>query len=127
MTSCHSTYGTFAQRSSWVANLHTSLVCLALVGLQLICGAYSICVTNYIFVKVGLQALLKLRTELYAYLQSLSLKLSRRAALVRFEFSRRLRFAVDPDDLQQRFHQHLRFHHHARRRLCRSWCESIGN
>ena len=30
--------------------------------------------TNYIFVKVGLQALLGLRTELYAYLQSLSLK-----------------------------------------------------
>ena len=30
--------------------------------------------TNYIFVKVGLQALLSLRTELYAYLQSLSLK-----------------------------------------------------
>ena len=31
-------------------------------------------ITNYLFVKVGLQALLKLRTELYAYLQSLSLK-----------------------------------------------------
>ncbi len=31
-------------------------------------------VTNYIFVKVGLQALLSLRTDLYAYLQSLSLK-----------------------------------------------------
>ena len=30
--------------------------------------------SNYIFVKVGLQALLKLRTDLYAYLQSLSLK-----------------------------------------------------
>ena len=30
--------------------------------------------TNYILVKVGLQALLKLRTDLYAYLQSLSLK-----------------------------------------------------
>ena len=31
-------------------------------------------ITNYLFVKVGLQALLKLRTDLYAYLQSLSLK-----------------------------------------------------
>ena len=31
-------------------------------------------VTTYIFVKIGLEALLKLRTELYAYLQSLSLK-----------------------------------------------------
>src|SRR5436853_273964 len=30
--------------------------------------------TNYILVRVGLQTLLKLRTELYAYLQSLSLK-----------------------------------------------------
>ena len=30
--------------------------------------------SNYLFVKVGLQALLKLRTDLYAYLQSLSLK-----------------------------------------------------
>ncbi|HSV62438.1 MAG TPA: ABC transporter ATP-binding protein, partial [Chthoniobacterales bacterium] len=30
--------------------------------------------SNYLFVKIGLQALLKLRTDLYAYLQSLSLK-----------------------------------------------------
>ncbi len=30
--------------------------------------------TNYIYVKVGLQALLRLRTELYAYLHSLPLK-----------------------------------------------------
>src|SRR6185312_8725137 len=30
--------------------------------------------SSYIFVKVGLQALLKLRTDLYSYLQSLSLK-----------------------------------------------------
>src|SRR5205814_1553433 len=30
--------------------------------------------TVYLFIKAGLQALLKLRTELYAYLQSLSLK-----------------------------------------------------
>src|SRR5438477_3057603 len=31
-------------------------------------------ITNYLFVKIGLQALLKLRTDLYAYLQSLSLR-----------------------------------------------------
>src|SRR6267143_945715 len=31
-------------------------------------------ITNYLFVKIGLQALLKLRTDLYSYLQSLSLK-----------------------------------------------------
>ena len=50
-----------------------ALLCLALVALQLLWGIINL-LTNYIFVKVGLQALLKLRTELYAYLQSLSLK-----------------------------------------------------
>ncbi|HEY1581772.1 MAG TPA: ABC transporter ATP-binding protein [Chthoniobacterales bacterium] len=49
------------------------LLCLALIGLQLVWGILNL-ITNYIFVKVGLQALLKLRTDLYAYLQSLSLK-----------------------------------------------------
>src|SRR6202521_1893080 len=48
-------------------------LCLALVGLQLLWGLTNLA-SNYIFVRVGLQALLKLRTELYAYLQSLSLK-----------------------------------------------------
>jgi len=49
------------------------LLCLALIGLQLVWGTINL-ITNYIFVKIGLQALLKLRTDLYAYLQSLSLK-----------------------------------------------------
>lgn len=49
------------------------LLCLALVGLQLLWGLTNLA-SNYIFVKAGLQALLKLRTDLYAYLQSLSLK-----------------------------------------------------
>src|SRR3979490_2116390 len=49
------------------------LLCLALVGLQLLWGLTNLA-SNYIFVKVGLQALLKLRTDLSAYLQSLSLK-----------------------------------------------------
>src|SRR5437763_11310220 len=49
------------------------LICLALVGIQLLWGLTNLA-GNYIFVKVGLQALLKLRTDLYAYLQSLSLK-----------------------------------------------------
>lgn len=49
------------------------LVCLALIGLQLLWGILN-WVTNYIFVKVGLQALLGLRTDLYAHLQRLSLK-----------------------------------------------------
>ena len=48
-------------------------LCLALVVIQLFWGILNF-ITNYIFVKVGLQALLKLRTDLYAYLQSLSLK-----------------------------------------------------
>jgi ATP-binding cassette, subfamily B, bacterial len=49
------------------------LLCLVLVGIQLLWGLANLA-SNYIFVKVGLQALLKLRTDLYAYLQSLSLK-----------------------------------------------------
>lgn len=52
---------------------YVPLLCLAVVGLQLIWGLINLA-TNYIFVKIGLQALLRLRTELYAYLQSLSLK-----------------------------------------------------
>jgi ATP-binding cassette subfamily B protein/subfamily B ATP-binding cassette protein MsbA len=49
------------------------LLCLALVIIQLLWGLLNLA-SNYLFVKVGLQALLKLRTDLYAYLQSLSLK-----------------------------------------------------
>jgi ATP-binding cassette subfamily B protein/subfamily B ATP-binding cassette protein MsbA len=49
------------------------LLCLVLVGIQLLWGLTNLA-SNYIFVRVGLQALLKLRTDLYAYLQSLSLK-----------------------------------------------------
>ena len=49
------------------------LLCLAPVGLQVVWGILNFA-TNYIFVKVGLEALLKLRTELYAHLQRLSLK-----------------------------------------------------
>src|SRR6267142_712739 len=49
------------------------LLCLALVAIQFFWGLIN-WATNYILVKVGLQTLLKLRTELYAYLQSLSLK-----------------------------------------------------
>lgn len=49
------------------------VLCLALVVIQLLWGVMN-WLTNYLFVRIGLQALLKLRTELYAYLQSLSLK-----------------------------------------------------
>jgi len=53
---------------TWIA-----LLCLALVAIQLLWGIMN-WITNYLFVKIGLQALLKLRTDLYSYLQSLSLK-----------------------------------------------------
>src|SRR5213594_1026784 len=49
------------------------LLCLALVVIQFLWGLVN-WATNYILVNLGLQALLKLRTDLYAYLQSLSLK-----------------------------------------------------
>jgi len=49
------------------------LLCLALIGLQLLWGIIN-WITNYLFVKIGLQALLKLRTDLYSHLQRLSLK-----------------------------------------------------
>lgn len=54
---------------------HTTLLglCGALVVIQLVWGIVN-WVTNYLFVRIGLQALLALRTELYAYLQSLSLR-----------------------------------------------------
>ena len=49
------------------------LLCLALVAIQILWGLCNLA-SNYVFVKIGLQALLKLRTELYAHLQRLSLK-----------------------------------------------------
>ncbi|MEY2440105.1 MAG: ATP-binding cassette, subfamily bacterial, partial [Verrucomicrobiota bacterium] len=68
-----------ASTSGWhsviARNGHTALIalCSALVVIQLLWGAVN-WATNYLFVKIGLQALLKLRTDLYSYLQSLSLK-----------------------------------------------------
>ena len=50
-----------------------ALLCGALVVIQIIWGALN-WITSYILVKIGLEALLKLRTDLYSYLQSLSLK-----------------------------------------------------
>ncbi len=56
-------------------SLHQAIaaLCLALVVIQLVWGICNY-ISNYVFVKAGLQALLKLRTELYAHLQRLSLK-----------------------------------------------------
>src|SRR3954451_7654141 len=68
-----------AEHADW--RRYIPLLCLALIALQLVWGLINL-LTNYLFVKIGLQALLKLRTDLYAYLQSLSLKYhdSRRSA-----------------------------------------------
>src|SRR5438045_2774695 len=63
--------GPAAIRSDW--RIWILLLCLALVVIQLLWGIIN-WITNYLFVKIGLQALLKLRTDLYSYLQSLSLK-----------------------------------------------------
>src|SRR5205085_11091918 len=52
---------------------HIAALCLTLIAIQLVWSLFN-WLSNYIFVKVGLQALLKLRTDLYSYLQSLSLK-----------------------------------------------------
>jgi len=60
-----------AIRDDW--HFWVPLLCLALVAIQLLWGITN-WITNYLFVKIGLQALLKLRTDLYSYLQSLSLK-----------------------------------------------------
>lgn len=49
------------------------LLCLALVVIQFLWGVCN-WATSYILVKVGLQALLKMRTDLYSHLQRLSLK-----------------------------------------------------
>ena len=62
------------QQSRWATTPHAvAFLCLALVAIQLVWGLSNLA-SNYLFVKVGLQALLKLRTELYAQLQRLSLK-----------------------------------------------------
>ena len=60
-----------AIRADW--RFRILLLCAALILIQLLWGIIN-WVTNYLFVKIGLQALLKLRTDLYSYLQSLSLK-----------------------------------------------------
>lgn len=57
----------------WTAPALIGLLCLALVLIQFFNGVVEL-VKNYLFTRVGLKALLKLRTELYSYLQSLSLK-----------------------------------------------------
>ena len=77
--------GAHAQLARWFGALPQHMVVLALcagiVLINLLSGILNL-FTNLIFVRVGLSALLKLRTDLYAYLQSLPLKFhdSRRSA-----------------------------------------------
>ncbi len=77
--------GAHAQLARWFGAMPQQeivlVLCAAIVVFSLLGGVINL-VTNIIFVKVGLSALLKLRTELYAYLQSLPLKFhdSRRSA-----------------------------------------------
>lgn len=56
-------------------------LCLFLVAVSLLAGVANLA-SNYLFIRVGLRALLRLRTELYAALQALPLKFhdSRRSA-----------------------------------------------
>jgi ATP-binding cassette subfamily B protein len=58
----------------WSLTLPSALIgaCLALVAISLGAGIFSLW-NNYILIKVGLKALLRLRTELYSYLQHLPL------------------------------------------------------
>jgi ATP-binding cassette subfamily B protein/subfamily B ATP-binding cassette protein MsbA len=76
------------------------LLCLALVVIQFLWGLIN-WVTNYLFVKVGLQALLNLRTDLYSHLQRLSLKFhdARRSADSTF------RVAYDSQSIQTIFNK----------------------
>ena len=60
-----------AIRADWRTGV--ALLCLALVAIQLLWGIMN-WMTNYLFVKIGLQALLNLRTDIYSHLQRLSLK-----------------------------------------------------
>src|SRR5205814_8868874 len=57
--------------SNW--RIWVPLLCFALVVIQFLWGIMN-WITNYLFVKTGLQALLKLRTDIYSHLQRLSLK-----------------------------------------------------
>jgi ATP-binding cassette, subfamily B, bacterial len=60
-----------APTSDW--RFWVPVLCAALVLVQLLWGVAN-WATNYLFVKIGLQALVKLRTDLYSHLQRLSLK-----------------------------------------------------
>ena len=59
--------------SSWGTANVIALLCALIVVFHLLAGAINL-VSTLIFVRVGLHALLRLRTEIYAYLHALPLK-----------------------------------------------------
>jgi ATP-binding cassette subfamily B protein/subfamily B ATP-binding cassette protein MsbA len=59
--------------TTWSFSSALTITCAALVGIHLLWGAVNLAQT-YTLIGVGLQALLRVRTELYAYLQSLPLR-----------------------------------------------------
>jgi len=77
-------------------------LCAALILVTLVAGVVNM-VANYLFIRAGLQALLKLRTDLYAYLQSLPLKFhdARRSADSSF------RVAYDSQSIQTIYNRGL--------------------
>ena len=93
LTLLQRTFGTSQQRQ--IAGL-----CVVLIAIQFLWGIMNL-LANFLFVKIGLQALLNLRTELYAYLQSLSLKFhdARRSSDSSF------RVAYDSQAIQTMFNQ----------------------
>ena len=68
--------GTKFQTEYWSAMPKARAIAILCAGLVVIQFLWGICnwLTNYVFVRIGLEALLKVRTELYAHLQRLSLK-----------------------------------------------------
>ena len=69
--------GAAVQQASRDSNYHNLqmllLLCAALVAIHLFCGIFNL-VNNYLQVKIGLQALMRVRCDLFAHLQRLSLK-----------------------------------------------------
>ncbi len=59
--------------SGWSLPSIVALMCGLIVTFHIVSGLLNLC-TGVLFLRVGLQALLRLRTELYAYLHSLPLK-----------------------------------------------------
>jgi ATP-binding cassette subfamily B protein/subfamily B ATP-binding cassette protein MsbA len=85
LDSTSGTAGTKVALKEWFGEMSPPLVvfwlCLAMVLISLLAGLVNLG-SNYLFVRVGLQSLLKLRTDLYTALQNLPLKFhdSRRSA-----------------------------------------------